>query len=69
MKELKGDIVFDTDFFHMIQSKALKANVRMLKPVIKFRGDDVQLGYNIGTRGVGHDAARWPDDLMEEETV
>ena len=69
MKELKGDTMFDSDFFHIIESKALRSNVRVLKPVIVFKNDDIHLRYNVGTRGLGHDAARWPDNMMTEEIV
>lgn len=38
---------------------------RAVKGVADWRGV-VDLGYNVGTRGNGVDAARWPDDLSQE---
>jgi hypothetical protein len=67
LKKERGDILFNPAFFETRESLALKANIRMVKPVIDFQRSAISLGYNIGTRGNGHDAPRWPDDLMQEE--
>jgi len=53
-------------FFEDRESKAIDAIVRTVKPIIKFDNDQVELKYNVGTRGNGKDAARWPEDLMTE---
>ncbi|KAJ9602060.1 hypothetical protein H2200_013420 [Cladophialophora chaetospira] len=58
--------LYQPAFFEDRESKAIGATVRTIKPIIKFDGDQVQLKYNVGTRGNGKDAARWPDDLMTE---
>ncbi len=53
-------------FFEDRESKAIDAVVRTVKPIIKFDNDQVELKYNVGTRGNGKDAPRWPEDLMTE---
>ncbi|EXJ71438.1 uncharacterized protein A1O5_05246 [Cladophialophora psammophila CBS 110553] len=62
----KNGKIFQPSFFEDRQSKAVGAVVRTIKPIIKFDNDQVRPGYNVGTRGNGKDAARWPDDLMTE---
>lgn len=42
--------------------------IRCLAPVAQWE-DVVKLGYNVGTRGNGTDAARWPSDLSFESVV
>lgn len=44
----------------------MNAIVRTVKPIVKYNNDQVQLKYNVGTRGNGKDAARWPEDLLTE---
>lgn len=63
----RGHVLFNPAFFETRESQALKANVRIVKPVIDFGKSDIRLGYNIGTRGNGHDSPQWPNDLMREE--
>ncbi|KAJ5727224.1 hypothetical protein N7493_005044 [Penicillium malachiteum] len=63
----RGKILFNTSFFETQESKALGVDIKMVKPVINFHGNTIHLGYNVGTRGNGHDEARWPVDLMTEE--
>ncbi|KIX08076.1 uncharacterized protein Z518_02731 [Rhinocladiella mackenziei CBS 650.93] len=63
---MKNSKLFDPSFFEYRESKALGVVVRTIKPVIKFVNDQVVLRYNVGTRGNGKDAPRWPEDLMTE---
>lgn len=35
-------------------------------PTMMAPGNEVQLGFNVGTRGNGKDAPKWPSDLMTE---
>lgn len=62
----KNTKLFQPAFFEDRESKAIGAIVRTIKPIIKFDDDQVQLNYNVGTRGNGKDAAQWPEDLMTE---
>jgi len=41
--------------------------MKIVKPVLNFTEGSkgkVELGFNVGTRGNGVDAPRWPEDLM-----
>lgn len=66
IQEHSGKVVFNPEFFEDRKSGALGVDVRTVKPIIRFGGGEVELGYNVGTRGNGWDQARWPDDLMTE---
>jgi hypothetical protein len=57
---------FRDEFFEFRHSKALGVDIRCVKPVIRYPKGEVELRYNIGTRGNGRDAPRWPSDLMTE---
>ena len=67
LEKERGEVLFNPAFFETLESQALKAKVRMVKPVIDFQTSGIRLGYNVGTRGNGHDSPRWPEDLMQEE--
>lgn len=58
--------LFSPEFFEDRESKALGVAVRTVRPVIQFLGSELQLKYNVGTRGNGKDLPKWPDDLMTE---
>lgn len=62
----KNSKLLNPAFFEDRESKAIGAIVRTVKPIIKFENDQVELKYNVGTRGNGKDAPQWPDDLMTE---
>lgn len=59
------DTLFKDEFFEKRESKALGVEFIGVKPVAQFK-DDVQLKYNVGTRGNGVDKAYWPEDLTTE---
>lgn len=40
--------------------------VRSVKPIVQFDKGEVELRYNVGTRGNGVDEPQWPHDLMVE---
>lgn len=63
---MKNTKLLQPSFFEDRESKALDAIIRTIKPIISFDNQEVQLKYNVGTRGNGKDAPRWPDDLMTE---
>jgi hypothetical protein len=56
----------DERWFDRKESKALGVHIRMIKPVLTFPDGKVRPGYNVGTRGNGVDAPKWPDDLLTE---
>ncbi|OQV04353.1 hypothetical protein CLAIMM_09249 [Cladophialophora immunda] len=62
----KNGSIFQPSFFEDRETKAIGAVVRTIKPIVKFDNDQVRPGYNVGTRGNGKDAPRWPDNLMTE---
>ena len=59
------DTLFKPEFFEHRRSKAVGHAFQQVKPVAQF-ADDIQLGYNVGTRTNGMEKARWPDDLRTE---
>jgi hypothetical protein len=63
---VKNSNLFDPSFFEDRESKAIGVVVRTVKPIIRFKDGEVELRYNVGTRGNGKDAPRWPEDLMVE---
>jgi len=62
----KNSKLLAPSYFEDRESKAIGATVRTVKPIVKFDNDQVELKYNVGTRGNGKDAPWWPDDLMIE---
>lgn len=62
----KNSEIFDQNYFEDRQSRAIDATVRTVKPIVKFNNNEIQLRYNVGTRGNRKDAPRWPQDLMTE---
>ncbi|KAE8154872.1 CoA-transferase family III domain-containing protein [Aspergillus avenaceus] len=58
--------LFQPQFFEIRPSRAVNRHFRVLRPVLRFADEQVRLRFNVGTRSNGHDAARWPDDLMTE---
>lgn len=57
--------LFKPEFFERRKSKALGLEFVGVKPVAQFK-DNVQLRFDVGTRGNGVDQARWPEDLSVE---
>ena len=57
--------LFSPKYFERRHSRAINQTLIELRPIARFV-DDVWLGYNVGTRPNGFDAARWPDDLSAE---
>ena len=65
MKENSGAIAFNPKFFEEREAKAIDSTVRAVKPIVDY-GGEVKPGYNVGTRGNGKDAPKWPGDLTVE---
>ncbi|KAF2637417.1 CoA-transferase family III [Massarina eburnea CBS 473.64] len=66
VKQNSGPIVFNPDFFEKRYSGAIGKDILTPKPVIRYPGGEVELKYNVGTRGNGVDKAKWPENLMTE---
>jgi hypothetical protein len=66
LHEHDEEVLFRSSFFEQYHSRALGITLRRVKPIAQFKEDLVQLKYNIGTRGNGVDAARWPGNLLTE---
>ncbi|KIV89029.1 hypothetical protein PV10_08647 [Exophiala mesophila] len=62
----KNSNLLDPKFFEDRESKAIDSIVKTVKPIVQYKNDQVVLKYNVGTRGNGKDAAKWPEDLMTE---
>lgn len=61
-----GDKLLRPEFFEDRGSGVLGVDIRTSKPIIQFANHEVELRFNVGTRGNGTDAARWPEDLSVE---
>ena len=61
--------LFRPDFFTQYHCKFLNKDIKIVAPILHFPGAEVRHGFNVGTRGNGVDAARWPDDLSGEVVV
>jgi hypothetical protein len=66
LQENSPRTVLSPEWFETIVSKAAKAKIHCVKPILQFPGNEVQLGFNVGTRTNGIDQPRWPEDLMTE---
>ncbi|KAL4861618.1 hypothetical protein BDV12DRAFT_207856 [Aspergillus spectabilis] len=64
-KNSRGTLL-NPDFFEVRYSKAMEKHFKCLRPVLQFPGEQVQPGYQVGTRPNGWDAPRWPKDLATE---
>jgi CoA-transferase family III len=60
---------FRDEFFEVRHNGILGVDIRCVKPVIQFPNGEVVLKYNVGCRGNGTDAPRWPEDLMTEKVT
>ncbi|KAF5318590.1 hypothetical protein D9619_010993 [Psilocybe cf. subviscida] len=59
-------IIFSDEYFEVRQNGAIGVPVYTVKPILGFPQGTVKLGYNVGSRGNGVDAPRWPENLLEE---
>lgn len=69
LMQKKGVVLFKPEFFHEVESKAVGARFRCVRPIIQYKASEeekVKPGFNVGTRGNGFDAPKWPEDLMVE---
>ena len=61
-----SDILFKPEFFEIRHSDAIGKDVKVVKPVVQDPRAEVELKFNVGTRGNGVDQPQWPEDLMTE---
>lgn len=66
LKEKCEEVIFQPEFFEPRTSKAVRQEFVQVKPIARWKGDGVELRYNVGTRGNGVDEAVWPEDLRVE---
>lgn len=57
---------FRDEYFITRRSGVLGVDIRCLKPALEFPDGEVNLSYNVGTRGNGVDKPFWPQDLLTE---
>jgi hypothetical protein len=69
LQKNSADVLFKPEFFEIRHSGAIGKDVRVVRPIVQYPDGKVQLKYNVGTRGNGVDAPRWPEDLMSEVVV
>lgn len=58
--------LFNPEFFETRKSNVLNTDFCLVKPIAQFPGNEVDLRYQIGTRGNGVDYPAWPEDLTVE---
>jgi hypothetical protein len=66
IKTNSENILLRPGFFEERESKALGVTVKTVKPMINFYGNEIELRYNVGTRGNAVDQPKWPADLRME---
>lgn len=66
LKQHDSDSLLKPEFFEPRESKAVGTTFIQVKPIAQFPNGEVELGYNIGTRGNGVDDPVWPEDLSVE---
>ena len=66
IQEHDAKTLFKPEYFEEAKSKAIEATLVQVAPVAQWQDGKVELQYNIGTRGNGVDAPRWPEDLRTE---
>lgn len=66
MAQNEKSAIRQTQFFEEREAKNLGTTIKTVRPILEFSGGEVELGFQVGTRGNGVDQARWPGDLMTE---
>lgn len=66
LKANSAKTLFNPDFFEKRKSGAVGGEFVVVRPVGRWSDESVKLEYNVGTRGNGVDAAKWPEDLGVE---
>lgn len=66
LHEHDEETMFKPEFFQQRRSKAVGWDFVQVAPVAQWADEAVKLGFNVGTRGNGHDRPYWPEDLGTE---
>ncbi|KAL2882672.1 hypothetical protein SGCOL_001879 [Colletotrichum sp. CLE4] len=66
LQEYDAQILFKPEFFEMRTSKAVDGTFWVVKPVLQYGNNAIEMRYNVGTRGNGVDEPVWPEDLSAE---
>ncbi|KAK2017372.1 CoA-transferase family III [Colletotrichum eremochloae] len=66
LHEHDSKTLFQPQFFEIRTSKAVGGTFWVVKPVLQFHNNAVEMGYNVGTRGNGVDEPIWPTNLAVE---
>ncbi|KAK2772124.1 putative alpha methylacyl-CoA racemase [Colletotrichum kahawae] len=66
LREHDAATLFNPAFFQERHAEAINTTFSQVKPIAQFTAGDVQLGYQVGTRGNGVDCPRWPTSLSVE---
>lgn len=66
LRQYDSKVMFKPEFFEKRTSKAVGHDFVHVKPIADWKDQSVKLGYNVGTRSNGVDAAKWPENLGDE---
>ena len=66
LRQYDEEILLKPSFFEEYRSEAVGVTISRVKPVARFKNAQVELKYNVGTRGNGVDKPIWPEDLTVE---
>lgn len=58
--------LFQDEFLEVRDCKVIGEKIKTVKPILRFPDNEVQLGFDVGTRTNGIDKAYWPTDLTVE---
>jgi hypothetical protein len=64
MAKNEASPIVQAAFYEDREAANLETTIRTVKPILGFPGGEVELKYNVGTRGNGVDQPRWPEDLL-----
>jgi hypothetical protein len=56
-------------FFEDRAAENLAISIRTVKPILRFPHGEVELRFNVGTRGNGVDEPRWPENLLTQIVI
>lgn len=66
LRQHDAQSLFKQQYFESRKSAILNTTFLQVKPIAQFKDSQVELKYQVGTRGNGTDRPYWPDDLNVE---
>jgi hypothetical protein len=66
MAKNKDSSIRQDRFFEDRPAENLGTSIKTVKPILTFPNGEVELKFNVGTRGNGADMPRWPEDLLTQ---